>query len=632
MILPRGVVLSILFVSSISFAGGNSPSQQHVAIHVLEDTVYHFKKEDFLNGYKDPNGKPATHILISSLFSATASLQLNGFSVRPNQHFPVDELDNMTVVVNIENYNGVTLAGFSLFNGEQLTNPANLKIIYEAVNDPPQLIDTPIGQKAELNKVFSYKISENVIYDPDKDDVIRFNLASGPSWLSFDKDSSVLFGKPTLTDRGEHTVIVIASDLKGEAVEIPLQIKVAGANLHPINKRTGNMKTEVYEVNKSIDYKIPQKFVDLEYEQLGYRFENVPGWLSLDFSNGIFQGSANNANTGLHRSSMIVFDKEGGFNKDEFIVKVRTGNSTPNQKNIKLILPQKRFSRGEYNDTYNFSRTDFSEGFSDSDGNNLGKLKVTSLPNSAATLYYGSTKLTTDIEIDVNDVSRLRAKFKHGFIGPVSFLFQTSDGASWSNQASFTIVITDHNIPPISRHAGHKFRPFKYYASENQTFGLSVRFGFYDLDGDDLTYAVSGDLPKGLFLKNASLKGIPAIGTSGQYLVRIHASDAHGDSTWSDMLIEVTSENRKPSCNNQRVSLSHSELLQTKINGMDDSTESLIYSFIKLPKHGDIVFFDNDSGQFSYKPNPGFQGADELMVKVDDGSLYGTCKINIRVN
>ncbi|HEY9836453.1 MAG TPA: putative Ig domain-containing protein, partial [Vampirovibrionales bacterium] len=191
-----------------------------------------------------------------------------------------------------------------------------------------------------------------------------------------------------------------------------------------------------------------------------------------------------------------------------------------------------------------FNPEDFTSQFTDTDGNTLQKIFITSLPPNG-TLFLDGNPITNPLEILVTDIGKLSFVPDENFNGPVSFNWNGFDGTDYAETPS--TVNLNINAPPIL------VNPI-----ENQTTTPGTNFTFPlpentfdDADivyNDSLTYTVTlsnGDpLPNWLtFNEDGTFTGTPGTNDLGTLTIIVTATDQAGASITDTFDLTIQSPN-----------------------------------------------------------------------------------------
>ncbi|MBF0158134.1 MAG: VCBS repeat-containing protein [Magnetococcales bacterium] len=97
-----------------------------------------------------------------------------------------------------------------------------------------------------------------------------------------------------------------------------------------------------------------------------------------------------------------------------------------------------------------FSRDDFTGQWSDADGDDLARIKITSLASSSlGTLKLNGNAVTSNQEIMASNLDELVFVPAEGSSGNTSFSVQASDGRAWSNSVAVSLTVTADPTKPL---------------------------------------------------------------------------------------------------------------------------------------------------------------------------------------
>ncbi|OKH52129.1 hypothetical protein NIES2101_15960 [Calothrix sp. HK-06] len=152
---------------------------------------------------------------------------------------------------------------------------------------------------------------------------------------------------------------------------------------------------------------------------------------------------------------------------------------------------------GSEDSTISFSLLDFNSKFTDIDGDNLSKIKITSLPSNGI-LRLGGANVTQNQEILTADIANLTFTPSANFNGNVNFNWNGFDGSAYAaNDETITITISPVNDAPT-------ISTISKSGLENAIISFSApdfTSKFTDVDGDILTKIRISSLPQNGTLK-----------------------------------------------------------------------------------------------------------------------------------
>ncbi len=219
------------------------------------------------------------------------------------------------------------------------------------------------------------------------------------------------------------------------------------------------------------------------------------------------------------------------------------------------------------------------------------------------------------------------------FNGTDTITYQISDGNGGTSSATVTVTVTAVNDAPETTGLGD------LVDVDSQSVNIDISNAFSDLDGDNLTYAISG-LPPGLSFNplTGQISGTidpNASDPSGDqpYPITVTASDGHGGSvattfTWRVMNIppasvddSVTTPEDSPVIATvlaNDVDPDGDPLIITHINGSPISIGSGAIS----TAHGQVELSTDAFGNqvLIYTPDANFNGVDQLVYTTNDGN------------
>ncbi|MBE9242639.1 beta strand repeat-containing protein [Synechocystis salina] len=146
----------------------------------IEDRVFVFVADNFINAFSDANGDSLTKIKIISL-SANGSLKLGNNAVTINQEIAVANLGSLTFVPNA-NFNGNTSFSWNGFDGTNYANAAaTVAIAITAVNDLPVISNINKSGNTNSSVAFSAPDFTSKFTDADGNSLSKIKIVSLPN-------------------------------------------------------------------------------------------------------------------------------------------------------------------------------------------------------------------------------------------------------------------------------------------------------------------------------------------------------------------------------------------------------------------------------------------------------------------
>src|SRR5690606_41763563 len=98
----------------------------------------------------------------------------------------------------------------------------------------------------------------------------------------------------------------------------------------------------------------------------------------------------------------------------------------------------------------------------------------------------------------------------------------------------------------------------------------------------------------------------------------VTVDDGQGGKTTVEVPVTVTPENDAPTAEAPPVTTPEDQPIDGKVTGTDKDGDDLTYTVTEPPKNGTVTI-DPDTGDYTYTPDPDFNGDDSFTVTVDDG-------------
>ncbi|GAB5389127.1 MAG: hypothetical protein Alpg2KO_20950 [Alphaproteobacteria bacterium] len=211
------------------------------------------------------------------------------------------------------------------------------------------------------------------------------------------------------------------------------------------------------------------------------------------------------------------------------------------------------------------------------------------------------------------------------FSGTDSFTYRVSDPGGLTDTAVITITITPVNDRPEATNDS-------FSAVTNADINGDVSTNDVDVDGDDLTYAVTVQPATGTLNFNAdgSFTYTPEDGFEGSETFTYSVSDGSLTDTAS-VTLQFTGVNDPPTANDDTYTTGEDTPLQDDVtdNDTDPDLTALDVSLITDVSNGTLVL--NEDGTFTYTPDAQYVGPDSFSYRVSDGEFTDTATVSITV-
>ncbi|MDC1241702.1 cadherin domain-containing protein [Gammaproteobacteria bacterium] len=202
-----------------------------------------------------------------------------------------------------------------------------------------------------------------------------------------------------------------------------------------------------------------------------------------------------------------------------------------------------------------------------------------------------------------------------------SIVASASDGVNETNQ-NITITINNINEAPAFTSSA------SFSADENQTSIGTVTVT--DVDGDDVTFSISGDELEITSAGVLTFVSAPDYETKTSYTATVTASDGTNTTT-QDITVNVIDANDAPAFTSASAfSADEQQLSIGTVAASDQDGDALSFSM----KSGNDLSIDANSGVLTFNTAPDYETTTSItdIVKVTDGSVETTQSITVSIN
>ena len=553
----------------------------------LEGSDITFTASDFTDKFTDADKDSLSKIKITSL-PATGTLKLNGAEVKADDEISVSDLDKLTFTP-YENWSGNTSFGWNGNDGTvYATTPANVNITITAVNHAPvttadtQSIETPY--RTAVTKGLG-------VTDPDGDSLtyeVKEDAKPANGTVTIDANGNYTY-IPNTGFSGTDTFKVIASDGKGQTVEITINVTVG--NAAPIGE------TQNTETPYGTPLTDPVGATDPNGDPLTYEIkdENKPryGSATVDTINGKYTYTPNVGFSGIDSFKITVSDGKGGT--VDVLVNVTVENGVP------TAAPQ-----------------NIETGYGTLVTNPIGATD----PNGDPLTYsVKDENKPANGTVTINEDGTYTYTPNAGFSGSDSFKVIVDDGKGGTIDVAVSITV-GNGVPTAAPQ------------NVETPYGTAITnpVGATDPNGDSLTYSIKDENKPSHGTVIVDTSGnytyTPNVGFSGSDSFKVTVDDSKGGTI--DVLVNVTVRNGVPTAAPQNIETLYGTSVTNPIGATDPNGDPLTYSVKDENKPANGTVTINEDETYTYTPNTGFSGSDSFKVTVDDGK-GGTVDVLVNV-
>jgi gliding motility-associated-like protein len=506
------------------------PAVNNVSKSGIEDNTIPFSASDFTSEYSDLEGSAMTKIKISSL-PLNGILNLSGSSVSINDEISTANLDNLAFVPDA-NWNGSTSFSWNGFDGTIYANSdALVNITVSAVNDAPVVSDIAKSVNEDNALAFLTADFTTAFTDVDGNSMAKIKITSLPANgtlklsgtvvnindeipaanlgnLTFVPDANwngnTSFGwngqDGTIYALTDADVNILVNPLNDPPVVSDITLNVNEDNIltfAPINFTSSYTDIDGNPLSRIKITSLPANgTLKLSGAAVGITDEvSVANLTNLTFvPDANWNGNTSFGWNGYDGTVYAVSDAS-------VIITVNAVNDPPLVTDFSKIINEDH--------PLVFAAADFTDAFTDIDGNSLVKIKITSLPVNG-TLTLSGIDVGLNDEILVSDLDNLVFVPHANWNGNTSFGWNGFDGTSYAaSNANVNITVNAVNDPPFVSNI------YKSALTNTTVTFAATDFStaFTDIENDILTKIKVVSLPLNGILK---LSGVPV--TAGDEL------------------------------------------------------------------------------------------------------------------
>ena len=547
----------------------DAPVADNDTFTVAEDGSLH---DSVLANDREVDGDTVTATLVTG--PANGALTLNGDG-------------SFTYVPDVD-FSGTDSFTYQTSDGELTSNTALVTIVVTPVNDAPVAKDDDytVGEGTQL--------TGNVL-DNDTDidgDRLTAEVVSGPSHgsLTLNADGTFTY-TPEADYNGTDSFVYSVTDAKNATSNLAtVTINVTPVNDAPVATDDSYTTDEGTQLTGNV---------------LGNDTDIDGDTLTVSVGTGPQHGSLT-----LNADGSFTYAPTGDYHgADEFTYTVSDGQGGTAVGTVSITVTPTNDDPVANHDSYTVAE----------DGRVTGDVLTNDTDIDGDTLTTSLVGAPTHGKLDFNADGTFTYTPDENFNGTDIFVYRVSDGGTTTRLGTVTITVTPVNDAPVTVDGSVKI-------TEDTTHSGNVLNHVTDADGDTLTTTVHTEPNNGTLHLQAdgSYTYTPNTDYTGTDSFSYTVSDGQGGTAVGTVNITVSPLNDAPVAVDDSVTTDEDTPVRGNVltNDTDPDGKETIQSasVVTGPANGTLEF-DGATGEFTYTPNPDYNGTDSFTYTVTDGTL-----------
>ena len=478
-------------------------------------------------------------------------------------------------------FNGSESLTYQVNDGSVDSVVASVQITVVAANDLPVALAQTVSTAEDT--AVAIALTGN-----DKDgDILSYQIISQPAQGVLVGVAPALTYQPNAEYNGSDSFTFVVNDGTASSTPVTVDISVTAVNDAPV---ASDQSLVVAEDN---NLGITLSASDIDGDSLSYSVLTQP-------ANGVLNGTVPNLNyqpnVNFNGTDSFTFQANDGNDSSAVAtinITVSAANDPPTADSLTLS-------------TLEETSTTITLTGGDNDGDAL-TYQVVTQPISGS-LIGTAPNLSYQPNADFN--------------GADSFTYRVNDGTTDSIDATVQITVQPINDFPMANNQS---------LSINEDSSIAVTLTGSDVDGDTLSYNISGQPANGVLTGTApDLTYIPNANFNGSDSFGFYTNDGVLNSNIAIVSITVTSVNDSPVASSQNVTTDQSIPVSILLVASDIDGDALAYSISQAPTNGTLI---GTAPNLIYTPDNGFSGNDSFSFIASDGAIDSNIAVvDITVN
>ncbi len=511
------------------------------------------------------------------------TLTIDSFTSGANGTVTIDGNNQFTYKPN-SNFNGDDSFTYTINDGNGAISIGTVNVNVAPVNDAPVAANDTSNNVSEDGEIVIYALDNDTDLDGDSLTIDSFtDTANGT--VTVGGDNQFIY-KPNANFNGDDSFTYTTSDGNGGTSTATVNVTVIPVNDAPVSANDTANVAEDGEV--LIDVLANDTDVENDTLTIG------------NFTNGT------NGTVTIDENNKFVYKPNANFNgNDSFMYAISDGNGGHSTGKVNVTVTPVNDAPVAANDIANV--------------NEDGKVLINVLANDSDVendaLTIDSFTNATNGTVTIDENNQFTYKPNPNFNGGDSFTYTTSDGNGGTSTATVNVTVNSVNDAPVAANDTAS-------VDEDSEVLINVLANDTDIDGDVLTINSFTDATNGTvsLSKNDQFIYKANANFNGDDSFTYTTSDGSGGTSTATINVTVNPVNDAPIAATDTASVDEDSEVTINVLANDTDVENNTLTIDGFTNGSNGTVSIDENNQFTYKPNPNFNGDDSFTYTVNDGN------------
>ncbi len=419
---------------------------------------------------------------------------------------------------------------------------------------------------------------------------IFYDLSLAPAGMTVDPHSGLVAWRPTLSQVGEHVVILRATSQSGSIALHDFSIEVTAPNTAPIFStpdvyQPPGASPGFLDANAGLTYMLDVQAQDAEDDALSYSVIESPTGVTLDADTGELRWTPTEAQVGNQHFTLAVADSAGLETRTSFQVRVQADQ--PAATPFEITNPRTVVGLGQ---------------------NYLGQIQ--GRDRFARSFTWSLASGPTGMIVESNGVIRWNPTQADLGSHTVELQLETADGDIQAHTFTLEVVGRPVNSAPeirssplVSATIGHEYQ-----------YDIAIT----DADADPMSYVlIDGPIGMSVHPSLGTLRWTPSADQRSEHDVTVQVTDPDGETATQTFTLKASRSGGPPRITSTAATEAAVGVgfLYTVV-AQDSEGDPLTYRLLAAPDGMSIV---ETTGEITWTPTAEQTGQQDVVVEVSDG-------------